>query len=95
MAGAGLTFSTCRKMASMLSKLKFGVRLFGSEAKRREAQAEVTRLVATPKLQVMKLLLKKTGMAEFATLCPAVKVGDLPNFLMELLAEVRKGEGFP
>ena len=79
-------------MASMLSKLRYGVRLFGSEAKRREAQAEVTKLVATPKLQVMKLLMKRTGIAEFATLCPAVKVGDLPNFLVELVEEVRQGD---
>ena len=61
MAGANLTYRQCRLMANMMAKLRWGVRIFGSEAKRRESQGSTIQLVATDKLEVMKLLLKKTG----------------------------------
>ena len=52
-------------MANMMAKLRWGVRIFGSEANRRESQASTIKLVATEKLEVMKLLLKKTGKSKF------------------------------
>ena len=65
MAGPNLTYRQCRLMANMMAKLRWGVRIFGSEAKRRESQASTIKLVATEKLEVMKLLLKKTGKSKF------------------------------
>ena len=91
--GAGLSYSQTRKMASMLERLR-GIRLFGSEDKRRQQLVSATRLVAIEKLHTIKLMVKQTGRSKFASLCAAVKVADLPALIKELVAEVRVDGGW-
>ena len=86
MLGAGLSWSNMRKMSNMLEKMR-GIRLFGSEEKRRVAMKNHTSLLANEKLLVLKLPLLKSSKSKFPTLQPAVKVADLPSFIAEAVNE--------
>ena len=86
MLGAGLSWSNMRKMSNMLEKMR-GIRLFGSEERRRVAMNNHTSLLANEKLLVLKLPLLKSSKSKFPTLQPAVKVADLPSFIAEAVNE--------
>ena len=88
MQALGLSWNKTRDMANIMARLT-GCRLFPSEARRRTALAEVTKICATDKLHVGKIPLYKCGKSKYPTLQPFTKIKDISAFMTEMLQEVR------
>ena len=78
------SYSGKRKIATMLGKV-FNFNPFASEKKQREAEKMRKALVERSKLEHGALLLHKTALSEYATLCAFVRVSNLSSFVADLV----------
>ena len=83
MHASNSSYASKRKMATMFCKI-FKFNPLASEKKQREVEKTKQTLVERGKLEHGTMLLHKTALAEYSTLCAFVRVNDLSIFIAQL-----------